>query len=158
MTRTGAVGALLDIYKKTISELKIIIEDIPDNVLINIVDTKTTDENCRSLQAILTHVVYSGFGYAVNIQNLKGNKIERPDKIYHLTIREYLEDLTNVFLYTETVFKEIKDDGLEQFDDSLKVKTTWGQVYDIEQMTEHAIVHILRHTRQIGKIKHSGLW
>ena len=50
-------------------------------------------------------------------------------------------------------FSEINDDELEQFDDALKIKTGWGQLYDIEQLTEHAIVHILRHRRQIEKFK-----
>ncbi|MNL67316.1 hypothetical protein D3C87_1918870 [compost metagenome] len=62
-----------------------------------------------------------------------------------------------MFAYTENVFKEISDDELEQFDDSLKIKAGWGQLYDIEQMTEHAIVHILRHTRQIARIKEQKL-
>jgi hypothetical protein len=29
--------------------------------------------------------------------------------------------------------------------------TGWGQHYDIEQMMEHAIVHVLRHRRQVEK-------
>ena len=156
MFRQGATGALLDIYENAISDLKKIIEDIPDKALTIIIDKNTTDENCRSIQSILSHVIHSGFGYAVYIQNMKANKIKRPDKTYHLTIEKYVDDLANVFSYTENVFKEIKDDELEQFDNSLKIKTNWGQWYDIEQMTEHAIVHILRHARQIEKIKRTG--
>ena len=68
-----------------------------------------------------------------------------------------MEDLNNVFTYTENIFKEIKDNELEQFDNSLKIKTAWGQWYDTEQMTEHAIVHIFRHKRQIDKIKRDKL-
>ena len=151
--RQGAVGALLDIYEQTISDLKKVIEDIPDNALTIIIDPQTTDENCKSIQTILSHVVHSGYGYATGIHNLKGYNITRPDKTYHLTIKEYVEDLTNIFTYTENIFKEIKDIELEQFDNSLKIKAGWGQLYDIEQMVEHAIVHILRHKRQIDKIK-----
>jgi hypothetical protein len=29
--------------------------------------------------------------------------------------------------------------------------TAWGQVYDFEQFMEHAIVHVLRHRRQIER-------
>ena len=153
MYRQGAVGALLDIYEQAISDLKKAIEDIPDNALTIITDSQTTDENCKSIQAILSHVVSSGYGYATSIHNLKENNISRPGKTFHVTIKEYIQDLTNVFAYTENIFKEIKDNELEQFDNSLKIKTGWGQWYDIEQMTEHAIVHILRHKRQIDKIK-----
>ncbi|MDX1940766.1 MAG: hypothetical protein SFU99_09460, partial [Saprospiraceae bacterium] len=39
------------------------------------------------------------------------------------------------------------------FEDVLKheIKAFWGQVFDLEQMLEHAIVHILRHRRQIER-------
>ncbi|MEP7108549.1 MAG: DinB family protein [Ferruginibacter sp.] len=153
MYRQGAGGALLDIYEEAISDLKKVIEGVPDNALTIIIDTKTTDKNCESIQAILSHVVHAGFGYATSIHNLKGYDIIRPAKTFHLSMKEYVADLADVFTYTENIFKEIKDNELEQFDNSLKIKTGWGQWYDIEQMTEHAIVHILRHKRQIDKIK-----
>lgn len=153
MYRQGAVGALLDIYEQEITGLKIVIEDIPDSALPIITDPQTSDENCKSIQTILSHVVSSGYGYATYIHNLRGYTILRPEKTARLTIKEYLEDLNNVFTYTENVFKEIKDNELEQSDPSLMLKSHWGQLYDIEQMMEHAIVHILRHKRQIDKIK-----
>jgi len=151
--RTGAVGALLDEYERSISELKQVIADIPDPTLTVIVDPDTSDEDCRSFQTILSHVVHSGYGYATSIHNSKVHKTVRPAKTYHLTIKEYLDDLTSLFTFTENIFAEIKNNELEQFDDALKIKTGWGQLYDIEQLTEHAIVHILRHRRQIEKFK-----
>ncbi|MCD0471751.1 DinB family protein [Flavobacterium sp. JAS] len=157
MNRQGAVGALLDIYEQAISDLKNVIKSIPDNVLTNIIDEKTTNEDCKSIQKILSHVVSSGYSYATSIHNLKGHNAKRPDRVYRLSIEEYLKDLTNVFIFTESVFSEIKDDELEQYDNSLKIQTGWGQLYDIEQLTEHAIVHILRHKRQIERIKRSQL-
>ncbi len=151
--RQGAIGALLDEYERAISELKKVIETIPDNALTIITDPQTTDENCRSVQTILSRVVHSGYGYATSIHNLKGHSIVRPGKTFHLTIQEYLEDLNNLFSFTENIFREIKNDELEELDNSLKIKAHWGQVYDIEQMTEHAIVHVLRHRRQIERFK-----
>jgi uncharacterized damage-inducible protein DinB len=150
--RTGAIGALLDEYEKAISELNVVIKGIPDQQLTFIFDPLTKDENCRSLETILSHVVHSGYGYAIKIHNLKGDILERPAKIFHTTIEEYLQDLNHVFSFTENTFKGIKDQELEQLDDSKKIKMAWGQLYDIEQLMEHAIVHILRHRRQIEKI------
>lgn len=157
MNRQGAVGALLDIYEQAILDLKNVIKDIPDNALTKIIDEKTTNEDCKSIQTILSHVVSSGYSYATSIHNQKGHNAKRPEKVFHLSIEEYLKDLTNVFIFSENVFSEIKDDELEQYDDSLKIKTGWGQLYDIEQLTEHAIVHILRHKRQIERMKNSKL-
>jgi uncharacterized damage-inducible protein DinB len=149
MSRQGAIGALLDLYEQAISNLNKTIENIPDH--------RTTDENCRSIQTILSHVVHSGYGYATYIHNSKGYTVKRPEKTFHTSIMKYSEDLVNVFSYTENIFKEINDDELEQTDDSLKIKSGWGQLYDIEQMMEHAIVHVLRHNRQIERIKHAKL-
>lgn len=153
MNRQGAVGALLDIYEQAINDLKDVIKTISDNTLTKIINEKTTNEDCRSIQTILSHIVRSGYIYAINIQNLKGHTIDRPEKVFHSTIEGYLNDLTHVFEYTENVLREIKDNELEQYDNSLKMMTSWGQLYDIEQLMEHAIVHVLRHKRQIEKIK-----
>lgn len=151
--RLGAVGALLDIYEEAITELKKEIETITDQALTIIIDHQTTNENCRSFQTILSHVVYSGYGYANSIHNLKGNNIVRPNKTSHATVELYLKDLDDVFIYTENVFKLIGDNEIEQLDNLLKIKTGWSQLYDIEQLMEHAIVHILRHKRQIKKFR-----
>ena len=72
MYRQGAVGALLDIYEQAISDLKKVIEVIPDKAMTIITDRQTTDENCKSIQAILSHVVSAGYGYATSIHNLRG--------------------------------------------------------------------------------------
>jgi len=157
--RKGAAGALLDIYERAILEFVKVIEDVPDSALTIITDSETSDENCRSVQSILTHVVNSGYGYATSIYNLKGYSYKRPDKVRHLTVRQYIEDLGQVLAYSETIFKDLRDDELEAFENAQKMKTVWGQWYDIEQLAEHAIIHILRHKRQIERIKESGiLW
>ncbi len=151
--RQGAVGALLDEYERAVVDLQKTIADISDNELITIVDNKTTDSNCKSVQTILTHVVSAGFAYAVDIQRLFGGKTDYPDDLLRLTVDDYLKDLNSFFAFTAETFKNIQDNQLEQFDNTKKINTPWGQVYDIEQITEHAIVHILRHRRQIEKFK-----
>lgn len=157
MKRTGAVGALLDIYEKSLTDFKQVIVDIPDEQLTTITDPLTTDANCKSVQSILSHVVNSGYYYSISIHNIKGPWLSRPEKVYHLSIEQYLNDLDDVFAFTEGVFKNINDHELEEFDDSIKMKTSWGQRYDIEQLMEHAIVHVLRHKRQVERIKRDVL-
>ncbi|MBK9728210.1 MAG: DinB family protein [Saprospiraceae bacterium] len=151
--RNGAKGALLDVYEKAIEELITVVSNIPNSALTVPLDVKTTDVNCKTIQSILSHVISSGYGYAISIQNLKFKNLDRPEKSFHENVSEYIEDLTKVFNFTETVFNEIHDHELEQSDNALKIKTSWGQIYDIEQITEHAIVHILRHKRQMENIK-----
>ena len=156
MYRKGAAGALLHVYEHAIAELTELIAAIPDQALTVIIDPHTNDENCRSFQAILTHVVHAGFGYAVNIHQLKEKAARRPEKVVRLAIHDYIMDLQQVFAYTEAVLKDIQDSELEQLDNALKIRTSWGQFYDIEQMMEHAIVHVLRHKRQIEKFRFRG--
>jgi uncharacterized damage-inducible protein DinB len=153
MNRQGAIGALLDEYERSIEHLKSVITTIPDQALTVIADPHTKDENCKSVQTVLSHVVHSGYSYATTIYNQKGHNKTRRDKVFHLTVAEYLEDLKNAFKFTEEVLSEFSDEDVEQLDNALKMKTGWGQLYDIEQLMEHAIVHILRHRRQLEKFK-----
>jgi uncharacterized damage-inducible protein DinB len=156
-TRNGATGALLDEYERAIAELISLINKIPDDRLVIITDHDTADENCRSVQTILSHVVHAGFGYATAIYNSKGHTAARPGKTFHTTVGEYSRDLNDMFAYTGQVFKDIGNDELEEFNDSLKIRSSWGQTYDIEQLMEHAIVHILRHRRQVERMDIAGM-
>ena len=149
--RQGAKGALLDEYEKAITELQNVIADISDKDLVTVIDTVTTDENCRSIQTILSHVVSSAYSYAIYIMHYYGHQMVRPEKTFHTTVKDYVRDLTEAFQFTETVFRDIKDSELEQLEQEKKIAARWGQSYDIEQMMEHAIVHILRHRRQIER-------
>jgi len=150
-TRTGAIGALLDEYEKSINELKHTIDQIPDNKLPVIIDNITRDPYCKSYQGILAHIVSAGFNYAIAIKNYKGQSLAYTDKILLNTIIDYKNELDNVFNYTVETFEQIDNNEMEEYEDDKKIKVRWGQSYDIEQLFEHAIVHILRHRRQIEK-------
>ena len=151
--RTGAKGALLDEYQRALKELQEVVSGLSGEDLATILDDRTSDEDCRSIGNILTHVVHSGYGYSTSIHNRGGDRKQRPDKIFHTNLMEYLHDLSNMFSFTEQVFEHVSENELEQLDESRKIKTSWNQFYDIEQLMEHAIVHILRHRRQIEKFK-----
>ena len=149
--RSGAVGALLDEYERAILELHQVVAAIPDQALPIVIDPHTANEDCRSVQTVLTHVVSAGFGYATSIRQLQQPDVSRPAKRLRHTTAEYLTDLNSVLAFTENVLQKIGDAGLDQLDASRKIQTGWGQVYDVEQLVEHAIVHILRHRRQLEK-------
>lgn len=151
--REGAKGALLDEYERAILDLQQVISDISNQHLTRLVDAHTKDEDCRSVQTILSHVVRSGNAYAVIIRNHKGYHDTFPERKFHTSSQEYHQDLSRMFQFTEGIFQEIDNNELEQPDHSKKMMSTWGQLYDIEQLMEHAIVHILRHRRQIEKFK-----
>jgi len=148
---TGTIRTLLDEYKKAVNELIAVIKPLSSNEILIIRDDKTTDENCRSVQTILTHVVYAGYGYANFIEVHFGNKKERRAKQFFENANEYVEDLNGMLEYCRNFFAENPGIELEEYDPSKKILTNWGQVYDIDQLMEHAIVHVLKHRRQIQR-------
>lgn len=148
-----AVTALLAEYKNVIVALQHVIVDVYHDNLMTVVDSTTSNPDCQSIQTILSHVVSSGYSYCGYIRKLRREQDERPGKIHRTTASEYCKDLDLLMLYTNATFDTIYDEDLEEFEEDKKMKTSWGQVYDIEQMMEHAIVHVLRHRRQIEKFK-----
>lgn len=151
--RKGAKGALLDEYERAIFDLKKVISNISNDDLKQLVDTQTKDEDCRSIQSILSHVVRSGYIYAMHIQDQEVDQNSFPKRKFHPSVSCYIQDLQNMFIYTERVFQMVEEEMLVQSDASKKIHVSWNQLYDIEQLMEHAIVHILRHRRQIEKFK-----
>jgi uncharacterized damage-inducible protein DinB len=147
----GAVGALLDEYERAIKELKNTLSGISEKELKTIVDTTTDDEDCRSIQTILTHVVRSGFGYAIYIRNHQGEQLAFRQSVFLENIDAYCNALDEMFEYNAQLFQDYPNLKLEEYETALKIQVRWGQLYDIEQLMEHAIVHILRHRRQIER-------
>lgn len=151
--RQGAIGALLDEYEKALTELISCITDVPDAMLAAIADPVTKNQNCRSIQTVLAHVTDAMYYYTGEIHRFKGHDYTKPEKALRSAASHYTDDIRDAFRFTTDVFKNIHDDELEQSDNSKKIVTSWGQQYDFEQLMEHAIVHILRHRRQIERMK-----
>ena len=147
----GAIGALLDEYEKSLNELITVIDNVSQEQLLQIVDTETKDEDCRSIQTILTHVVESGYTYVVEIRKWLGEEISYKDKVFLNEIEEYKTSLREMFKFNEQLFLDYPDLVLVEKDPNKKITVRWGQKYDVDQLLEHAIVHILRHRRQIER-------
>jgi len=149
----GAIGALLDEYEKSVNELKEVILNLTTSELTNVVDEETEDKDCRSIQTILSHVVESGYTYVVEIRKSLGENVNYVGKDLLSSTNEYAVALEKMFVFNEKLFEDYPNIKLEEYDSSKKFEVGWGQKYDVEQMLEHAIVHILRHRRQIERFK-----
>ena len=147
----GAKGAILDEYERTIHDLKNLIFDISDQELTKIVDPDTEDPDCRSIQTVLTHVVRSGYGYANAIRAHQGEQVEKVTSDPKNTTKEYIKALDTMFAHNIRLFNDYPNLQLGELDNEKKILTSWGQLFDPEQLFEHAIVHILRHRRQIER-------
>lgn len=144
----GAIGALLDEYEKSVLELNSTLIDISKEELVTIVDPNTEDEDCRSIQSILSHVVKAGHWYNIEIKNALGESIEPPEIVKHDSITEYQEGLIKLINSTEVMFTKFSD-----MDIYAQREFRWKHIYNIDMLVEHAIVHILRHRRQIERYK-----
>lgn len=147
--RPGAIGALMDEYERVALELKNLVSTITQEEFIKISDPFTQDEDCRSIQSVMKHVVGAGYRYADQICIFLKKPVENHNYyIYNLV--HAVDELENVIRYTS----QIVDDHLRMSNEEILAthqETRWG-FYDIEMMFEHAIVHILRHRRQIEKL------
>jgi len=147
--RSGAIGALMDEYERAAAELRRVVEQIPDEEFVRVVDSETKDEECRSVQTIMSHVVGAGYGYADYIREQFSVESSRPPKRL-LSRQESLEQLDAALAYTAQTLEGRWEMSDAEISGTL-INSRWGVVYDLEQLLEHAIVHVLRHRRQIER-------
>jgi uncharacterized damage-inducible protein DinB len=144
----------MDEYERAASELTRLVEQVPDDDFARVVDSQTKDEDCRSVQTIMSHVVRAGYGYADYIREQLSIESTRPQPKL-LSRQESLEQLEAALRYTiETLEGRWEMSGEEI--SSIVIKSRWGAVYDVDGLLEHAIVHLLRHRRQIEKFIWQG--
>lgn len=146
-----AVAALLAEYRKAIDELIAVIRPLDAARLTKVADPYSKDPDCRSVQSVLTHVVRSGYGYTVYMENHLGHDIQRPRRKTLGSAAAYEEQLNAMYDYCVRFFTEHPGIKIEELNNAKKITVRWNQQYDIEQLMEHAIVHILRHRRQIER-------
>ena len=149
--RPGPIGALLDEYERAAAELKAILSTIPQAGFVKIADPHTSDPNCRSIQTIMNHVVKAGYKYANYIRKQFGKPwVERMESFDVSTTEAACRELDVMLAYTAETLEGKW--GLT-YEDIMRnnMKVSWGPEYDLEQLLEHAIVHILRHRRQVER-------
>jgi uncharacterized damage-inducible protein DinB len=147
--RKGAVGAMMDEYERAGAEFRAVVAGLTDEQYTRIIDAETTDDCCRSAQTIMSHVVAAGYGYADYIRKAFGMETNSPER----RLLEHAESparFDSMLAYTvETL--DGKWEMPEEEWAAISMTVDWGPTYDLEQLLEHAIVHILRHRRQIDK-------
>ena len=152
--RSGALGALMDEYERAASELERLIERIPEEDFVRVVDLQTKDDDCRSVQTIMAHVVRAAYGYADYIREQFSIASTRPQSRLY-SGRESVEQLEAALRYTAQTLEgrwEMSDEEIS----GTVINSRWGVVYNVEGLMEHAVMHILRHRRQIEKFIWQG--
>jgi uncharacterized damage-inducible protein DinB len=149
--RKGAVGALMDEYERAALELKSLVETVSEADYTRIADADTKDADCHSIQTIMNHVIHAGDGYANSIRNQFSMPFEPPgNERRQISQTEIGDEIDKVLTYTvetlegrwEMSYQEMEEIGIERKDNFSE---------NLEQLLEHAVLHILRHRRQIEK-------
>lgn len=147
MTENGMVKALMEEYHRSAVDLKEVLSKISDIDFQKVRNHKTDDSDCKSIQSVVSHVVQSGYTYINYINTI--SKIEWRE--YENVIpdaKEGIIEINKMLHYTETSLEKILHFENKEIE-TWKFESRWGVTFDFEQLMEHAIVHILRHRRQI---------
>ena len=152
--RPGALGALFDEYERAAREFAASVTAVGDEQFAECLDADTVDDDCRSVQTVVRHVVSSGFGYATALRRHFGEEIDRPE--VSLAAKDVLlAQLDEMLRFTEETLVPHWDRPAIEIENA-RIVAPWGVIYDVEQLLEHAVVHVLRHRRQIEKLLQAG--
>lgn len=137
----------MDEYRKSSIELKNILSKLSQSDFEQIRDSKTKDEDCRSIQSVISHVIQSGYTYANYVNQLfdvTWTEYETRIKVPE----EGISEINKMLDFSEKALDQLHSKSQKEIE-NYSIKSRWGVTYDIEQLIEHAIVHILRHRRQV---------
>jgi len=147
--RKGAIGALMDEYERAALELRAIIEKTSEADYTRIADAETKDEDCRSIQTIMNHVVYAGYGYA-NGARRQFSMPGEPREKHMIPHSEIGDEMNKMLAYTVETLDGKWEMSYAEMDEIVIVsKENFSE--NLEQLLEHAVVHVLRHRRQVEK-------
>ncbi len=145
--RKGAIGSILDEYERVLIELKSVVQTVGADNYSRVVAGEA--EHCCSIQIIMNHVVRAGYGYSKYIRDALSMNVN-PIEDQQIPQTKIGGEIDKMFAYTCAIFegeRSITDEEME----TIFFKTRWSVDYNIDQILEHAIVHVLRHRRQIQK-------
>jgi uncharacterized damage-inducible protein DinB len=147
--RPGGLGAMIDLYEDEIRDFLGFFHTI--NTEAYLLERPEQTEYLRSIQMIMRHIIRAAYGYANGIRSALGEPLTTEQPVELESPEEAARSLEEAFRYTEEGLLD-KWGMTEEELDKTSMMATWGVPYSLEQMLEHAIVHIMRHKRQIQRI------
>ena len=147
MHKNGMLIALVEEYKRATKDYIKILDNISKEDFLAIRDNEAKDPDCKSIQTVTFHIIQSGYTYANYIQSVSNSRwLEYKATID--TTKNAVHEIREMLKYTEESFHDNWYKSKEELEE-YSFKTRWNVTYDVEQLLEHAIVHILRHRRQV---------
>jgi uncharacterized damage-inducible protein DinB len=147
----GPFGALMDEYARAAAAFCRTIDNLPEGALDWERPSNSPDN--ASVRWLCAHVCGAARRYADYIRKARDLPHEK-DFAFEPSALKTTDDvrarLVAALHYTEGAI-----DGLYEAEEAtftaIKFQVSWGPIYDPEMILEHAIVHLLRHRRQIER-------
>lgn len=141
----------MDEYERAALELKSLVSRVGENDYTRIADAETKDADCHSIQTIMNHVVHAGYGYADSIRRkISMPHTPRGDERPQISQAEIGGEIDKVLAYTVETLEGLWEMSYAELDNFV-VERRSGVSENLEQLLEHAVLHVLRHRRQIEK-------
>jgi len=149
--RSGAFGALMDEYARAAEDFCRVVETF--DAARFVAERESADVDTRSPRTICVHVCSAAHRYADYVRKARGvdhvDRYELDPKLV-ATPTDVRVRLRDAIRYTEETVEPIRDATDAQIQ-ALSFTVRWGPRYDPEMILEHAIVHLLRHRRQLER-------
>jgi uncharacterized damage-inducible protein DinB len=139
--------ALMEEYKRAAIDLIIVLEMLSRDEYDLTRDPHTNDPDCRSVATVCGHILRSGYIYASYLGSKSDLEWQDYREVPPTPQRAILE-LNKMLDYTQEIVDKLSRKSAEEIA-GWSFETRWNTTYDTEQLLEHAIVHVLRHRRQI---------
>lgn len=121
-----------------------------DEVYGTVRDAPAAEEGLESIGAVVNHVVRAGYAHANHLRIALGVDGARQD-VPRASRDESVTQLEAMVEYVDATFEGHRSKPDDDPMWAISFESAWGPTYDIEQMLEHTIVHVLRHRRQIER-------
>jgi uncharacterized damage-inducible protein DinB len=147
----GATRALLEEYERAAGEFCQAVERFPSEGFGE--GRASDDPSCTSLREIARHVCHAARHYAADLGRALDPGYAMPDWPHIDALSEPLDTrlhLDAALRHTTEVASRLETMSPEEVT-ATRFEMSWGQVYDPEILLEHAIVHLLRHRRQVER-------
>lgn len=149
MQPIGSKQALMSIYSRALEDFRKLITRIPDEQFAPPIQDETRTPRFRSIRDIVDHVVAAAYEYMFLVRDIAGiplRPIPVPPCLENKA--QYADAIGAIAENTASLLAHVKD-----VDDYARtfVTASWGTPYNLEQVLEHAIVHVLRHQRQLER-------
>jgi hypothetical protein len=145
----GAFGALMDEYARAAGDFCRVVEGFATKEFEQ--ERPGDDPDTVSARSVAEHVCRAAFGYASILREALRSEAEEPPAPAAVGAPgEVRPLLVRALRHTEAVGEPLRRVHPDEVIGNT-FRVPWGQLYDPETLLEHAIVHLLRHRRQLER-------